>query len=305
MEKARVFLEVVMEYYRAKGRHDLPWRAETYLNPYAIAVSEVMLQQTQVARVVDYFQKWMVQFPDIETLANASNEEVLVAWQGLGYNNRGLRLKKLAQVVLSEYSGVCPRDRKSLEALPGIGPYTAGAIRAFVWNEPEVFIETNIRRVFIYHFFEGQERVNDKDVQVMLTRVMEYFGGVRTEPPPDPLLKRGGNPTPREWYWALMDYGATLPKILKSNPNKQSKHHSTQSRFEGSVRQVRSGILKWLLENKSMQVGDIANVLGIVNPQDERIGKAVKGLERDGVVTLSPSSPEAYAQTATRLRLCA
>lgn len=288
------FIQMLTEYYVDRGRHDLPWRCERYLNPYAIAVSEVMLQQTQVSRVIGYFTRWTELFPDVYALAQASNEDVLRAWQGLGYNNRGLRLKKLAQVIVSEYDGVFPRDRKSLEALPGIGPYTAGAIRAFVWNEPDVFVETNIRRVLIHYFFADKDGVSDGEV---VGRLGDIIALLHEPPPPDLPLSRGRKPekrqltgNPRQFYWALMDYGSSLPKILKSNPNTQSKHYTKQSRFEGSVRQVRSGIVKWLLEHKTINKAYIADMLGITNPSDNRIDKAIKGLERDGLVLVKGSN---------------
>jgi len=268
-EKIQQCANTVVDYYREYGRHTLAWRMPEHLYPYSIAVSEVMLQQTQVLRVIDYFSKWMELFPTIEVLAVASNEEVLKAWQGLGYNNRGLRLKKLAQIVVDEYNRQFPRERKLLESLPGIGPYTAGAIRAFVWNESEVFIETNIRRVIIHHFFGDKVSVGDDEVAKVLQRLLD------TE-----ILE------PREFYWALMDYGATLPKLLKANPNTRSKHYTKQSRFQGSVRQARSGIVGWLLESRSIVVSDIAEMLGIVNPNDDRIEKALHGLERDGLIVV-------------------
>lgn len=279
------FWDMLSACYAGEGRHGLSWRQELRLNPYAVCVSEVMLQQTQVARVIDYFNRWMELFPTVYELANADTRDVLLAWQGLGYNNRGLRLQKLAQVIVGEYGGVFPRDRKSLEALPGIGPYTAGAIRAFVWNESEVFVETNIRRVIIHHFFSDREGVSDGEVAEVLSNLI----GVLSNPLPTSPFSRGRGPeirNPREFYWAMMDYGATLPKVLKSNPNTQSKHYTKQSRFEGSVRQVRSGVLKWLLEYNQIVITDIAHMLGIVNPDDDRIEKALKGLVRDGLVNV-------------------
>ncbi len=286
------FLDILANYYAQNGRHDLPWRQGKYLTPYHIVVSEVMLQQTQVARVIGYFEKWMQLFPDVMTLAKATNEDILRAWQGLGYNNRGLRLGQLARVVVSQYNGTFPQDRAALESLPSIGPYTAGAVRAFVWNEPEIFVETNIRRVMIHHFFNEREEVSDKEVLEKMKEIVDNLMQRLLPNPPlaNPIGTRGKPKdlglafAPREFYWAMMDYGATLPKILKSNPNTQSKHYTRQSRFEGSVRQVRSGIVKWLLQHDTIAVSEIANMVGIIDPQDDRIAKAVQGLEKDGMI---------------------
>lgn len=272
------FLKILSEYYVHSARTSLPWRQQVYLDAYPIVVSEVMLQQTQVARVIGYFDRWMRLFPDVDSLAAASTEGVLQIWQGLGYNSRCLRLRKLASIVQSQYAGVFPVDRKELEKLPGIGPYTAGAIRVFVHNLPDVLIETNIRRVIIHHFFSDQVSVADNQVA---NTVAELVNVIMVEhlTDQDPLYKN-----PRNFYWAMMDYGSSLPQMLKLNPNTRSKHYVRQSRFEGSVRQVRSGIVKYLLENKTVLIVDIADVLGIVNVEDSRIVRAVIGLEKDGVI---------------------
>ena len=126
------FKNTVMEYYGEHGRHNLPWRKQQ--SPYYVAVSEIMLQQTQVDRVIPFFKNWMKQFPSWSALSHAPQSEVLRAWKGLGYNSRALRLQKLAQVVTHEYKGRLPKDFDQLLKLPGIGPYTAGAIRAFAFN---------------------------------------------------------------------------------------------------------------------------------------------------------------------------
>ncbi|MFT6361228.1 MAG: A/G-specific adenine glycosylase [Candidatus Paceibacteria bacterium] len=244
------FYNTVMEHYGEYGRHDLPWRKKQ--TPYYVAVSEIMLQQTQVDRVVPFFKNWMKQFPTWKALSAAPQSEVLRAWKGLGYNSRALRLQKLAQEITDTYKGRLPRDYDQLLRLPGIGPYTAGAIRAFAFNEYTPLIETNIRRIFIHHFFKGEGDVSDAQI----FEVMDDIGEVED---------------PREWYAALMDYGSTLPKIIKRNPNKQSKHYTKQSKFEGSDRQIRGKILDILLKNKKLLKEKVFETLGTEKGRYQKI----------------------------------
>lgn len=220
-----------MEYYGEYGRHHLPWRTKP--SPYRVVVSEIMLQQTQADRVIPFFNKWMKQFPSWKKLSEAPQSEVLRAWKGLGYNSRALRLHKLAQSVVNDYKGRLPRDYESLLTLPGIGPYTAGAVCAFAFDTYVPLIETNIRRIFIHHFFADRDNVSDTEI----LEIMHDMGDI---------------PEPREWYAALMDYGSTLPKIIKHNPNTKSKHYTKQSSFKGSDRQIRGKILEILLEQSKI-----------------------------------------------------
>lgn len=224
------FKNIVMEYYGGHGRHHLPWRENQ--SPYYVLVSEIMLQQTQVDRVIPFFKRWMEKFPNIKKLARAKQSDVLYLWKGLGYNSRALRLQKCAQVIVSSNSGVIPSDYKKLLALPGVGPYTAGALMNFAFNTWTPIIETNIRRIFIHHFFNDQVDISDMDILDMVEHV-------------------GYTEEPRIWCAALMDYGSTLPKIIKHNPNLRSKHYTKQSKFEGSDRQIRGKILDILLKEKN------------------------------------------------------
>ena len=222
-----------MEYYYECGRDGLPWRK----NPttYYVTVSEIMLQQTQVDRVVPFFKKWMKQFPTWRVLGKAPWPEVLGTWKGLGYNSRALRLQKLAQEVTEIHNGQLPSNYKLLIKLPGIGPYTAGAILAFAFNSYIPLIETNIRRVFIHHFFKEDGQVSDSEI----FEIMSDIGEIEDA---------------RKWYSALMDYGSTLPKIIKHNPNIQSKHYTKQSKFKDSNRQIRGKILEVLLQQKNHKI---------------------------------------------------
>lgn len=228
------FSTTVWEYYRLHKR-SFPWR-ETQ-DPYAILVSEIMLQQTQTARVVPKYSAWLEKFPTITALASASLSEVLTAWQGLGYNKRGKNLKGAAEVMERDHKGSVPREKKNLLSLPGVGPYTAGAVRAFAWNEPEIIIETNIRSVFIHHFFPEHGDIHDKELLPLIEATLDTSRA-------------------REWYWALMDYGAHL-KTIHPNPNRKSSHYSRQSAFKGSKRELRANILRYILRKKHASLADL------------------------------------------------
>ncbi|MCI5051218.1 MAG: A/G-specific adenine glycosylase [Candidatus Pacebacteria bacterium] len=255
-----------MEYYGEYGRHDLPWRKKQ--SPYYVAVSEIMLQQTQVDRVIPFFKNWMKQFSSWKVLANAQQSDVLRAWKGLGYNSRALRLQKLAQVVTNDYKGRLPKDFEELKKLPSIGPYTAGAIRAFAFNEYTPLIETNIRRIFIHHFFKGESNITDTDI----FEIMDDMGEIENA---------------QQWYAALMDYGSTLPKIIKYNPNKQSKHYTKQSKFQGSDRQIRGKILDILLKNKKLSKEKVFEQLG---DESERYQKIADQLEKENFIKQTKKS---------------
>ncbi|MDZ4299655.1 MAG: A/G-specific adenine glycosylase [Candidatus Sungbacteria bacterium] len=219
----------------------MPWRATR--DPYAILVSEFMLQQTQVERVISYYESFLARFPDFASLATASNVEVLTAWQGLGYNRRALNLKKTAEAVIREFDGVLPKDIAALEKLPGVGPATAGAITVFAFNAPSVFIETNIRRVFLYHFFPRARAVNDRTILPLIAAAHP-------------------RKNPRAWYYALMDYGAALGKQAHRNPNQRSRHYTNQGRFTGSNRELRGRIIRILLEKHTLTASSLAKQLG-------------------------------------------
>ncbi|MDA1334903.1 MAG: A/G-specific adenine glycosylase [bacterium] len=219
----KVFQDMILAWHKQNSRHNLPWRKTK--NPYRILVSEVMLQQTQVSRVEGKYKEFLKAFPTQKKLAEAGTKEVLTYWQGLGYNRRVLNLQKAVH-------GPIPKSIEGLEALPGIGPYTARAIMVFAHNKPEVLLETNIRRVYLHFFFPHKKNVTDKELERVIESTMD-------------------KKDPRTWYWALMDYGAmAMAKI--PNPNRRSRHYQKQSRFEGSRRQVRAGIVKVLLASNGM-----------------------------------------------------
>lgn len=239
----RAFVESVAK----KGRElyrDLPWR-RTY-DPYAIWISEVMLQQTQVSRVDGRWQRWLEHFPTVDALAAAAPSDVLEEWQGLGYNRRALSVHRAAQAI-SEAGGVFPQDQKELVKLPGIGFATAAGIRAFAFNLHGVYLETNVRTVFLHELYPQAEGVPDSELIPLVE--LTCPASVSTAAGTDTANAATTELTPRSWYYALLDYGAYLKKTIP-NPSRRSKSHVKQSRFEGSHRQKRAELLRVLLAHK-------------------------------------------------------
>jgi A/G-specific adenine glycosylase len=256
------FKKIIWENYRRAGRLALPWR-NTH-DPYAIFVSEIMLQQTQVNRVAGYYKFFLERFPDFSSLAKANVVEVLTVWQGLGYNRRALFLKRSAEMVVEKFDGRLPPDRAALESLHGIGKGTSGSLMAFAFNKPEIFIETNIRRVFLHFFFEGKKKVTDEEIERYIEKSVD-------------------RKDPREWYWALMDYGTLLGAQAKEkNPNRRSAHYKKQAAFSGSDRELRGKIVRSLLLKKSKI--DERTLLTGVGASKEKFEKVIKGLYKEGFV---------------------
>ena len=250
------FKEQVLALYEKSGRHDMPWRHTD--DPYRILVSEIMLQQTQVGRVTEKYPEFIRAFPDFTTLAHAPQSAVVAAWQGMGYNRRAIALQGCARKVTEEFGGELPRDPAVLASFPGIGPATASSICAFAFNAPVIFIETNIRRVFIHHFFSCRDDVSDKEILPLVAHALD-------------------TKNPRVWYWALMDYGTALKKKVP-NPNRRSTAYAKQAPFEGSDRRIRGQILKMLVEKKAVSKDGICNAL---KEKNERVEKILLDLERE------------------------
>jgi len=244
----------------------MPWRDNT--EPYYVLVSELMLQQTQVDRVIPKFELFMRTFPDVTALAQAPLADVLTVWSGLGYNRRAKFLHEAAKKVLAELNGTIPSTYDELVSLPGIGPNTAGAILAYSFNQPVTFIETNVRTVYFHHFFEDQVSVTDKELKEIVGQTVD-------------------KEHPREWYWAMMDYGSFLKKQGVGR-NSKSSHYKKQAPLAGSLREVRGLILK------ALAVEDASYIqLEAAMPHDPRFAVAIEALLREGLV----------AQTAGRLHL--
>ncbi len=293
-KKKANFQKIVLDYYKENKRASLPWRKK--INPYRIWISEIMLQQTQVDRVISFFNEWVNLFPSVQDLADASQVDVLKAWKGLGYNSRAIRVKRAAEILVNNYKGIFPKTVDEMQDLPGIGPYTAGAIMAFAYNKPAVFIETNIRRVFIYHFYpsasqslgtsrssatlgasykgeDSERRVHDREILELVSQTL-----------PEKNI--------REWYFALMDYGAHLGRELKLNgkkfnPNINSRHYAKQSKFAGSDREIRSRIVSILLEKKKDSISGILKKVSGLSSDVDRVERIISSLERDGFVEIN------------------
>lgn len=250
------FKQTVWNYY-SKHKRPMPWRDD--VSPYSIFISEVMLQQTQVSRVLVKYPSFMNAFPTFQSLADADTQTLLSAWQGMGYNRRALYLRSAADMIVTTYGGVLPQEVDLLDGLPGIGYATACSIAAFAYNLPVSFIETNIRRVYIHHFFKDVDTVDDADILKLVRETVSKDNA-------------------RQWYWALMDYGAHLAKT-NDNPNKKSRHYAKQKKFEGSVREVRGGVLRALLKKRYS-----LTALKKLYP-DERLFTALTQLEKEGFIT--------------------
>lgn len=223
----------ILDWYAQYGRK-LPWRLTQ--DPYLIHISEVMSQQTQVDRVIPYWEKWRKVLPDYQSLAKVNKSDLLTLWSGLGFNSRALRLQSCAQAVVERYWGVLPESREMLLDLPWIGPYTASAICAFAWNQPEPVIDTNIRRVLIF-LLGLDEEMSLKELEVLARELIPEWRS-------------------RDWHNALMDYGAVHLTARKTKIKSLWK----QSKFEWSDREVRWWILKYLTrEKKKLTIADVQN----------------------------------------------
>lgn len=253
------FRNLVLAHYKKHGRHSLPWRKTK--DPYRILVSEVMLQQTQVERVIPFYEAFLKEFPDISALAHAPLSRVLIRWQGLGYNRRAKMLHEAAKTVVKDHAGKMPSSVETLEKLPGVGHYTARAVAAFAYNEDVIFVETNLRTAVTHHFFSDEEEVSDKDVLVVLEKI----------------FRKG---TAREWYSALMDYGAFL-KRSGVRINAKSKTYSKQAAFLGSGREARGAILRAL----SKEVKSESFLLSFLGPErSEQAEAQLKKLHKEGLI---------------------
>lgn len=254
----RSFRQKIYRYYRAHGRA-LPWR--TTRDPYQILISEVMLQQTQVDRVIQKYKEFIAAFPDFKTLAAAPLRNVLQVWQGMGYNRRALYLKKIAEEVAEKFNNRLPGTVEALTGLPGIGKNTACSIAAFAFNKPVVFIETNIRSVFIHLFFSDRADVHDREILPLVEKTLDAEN-------------------PRKWYSALMDYGVMLKKTYP-NPSRKSVHHQKQPKFEGSNRQMRGMIIRILTDSPAITEEELIKRLPA---SAQNIKNNLQQLHKEGLV---------------------
>ena len=263
------FQRQILEWGR-DNRREMPWRDTR--DPYRILVSEVMLQQTQVSRVLPKYESFLHEYPTLEALSAATQPNLLRVWQGLGYWNRALRLRDSARMIVQEFDGQFPQDPATLMNLPGVGPYTAGAIACFAFGSAEPFLDTNIRRVYLFFFFPGEEDVPDSRVMDIARRAVWLDD-------------------PREWGYALFDYGAI--ELRDRTINRRSRHHSRQSAFEGSFRSYRTQALRHVLaqEGTSLSRAELEGFLaGRLSAEDSSYlpKDVLDALINDGLLKSSP-----------------
>jgi A/G-specific adenine glycosylase len=256
VDKAQRFQETL---YRHNDvlRRDLPWRrpeADGSFAPYKILVSEIMLQQTQVSRVIPKYETFLKSFPTVRDLARSPLSDVLAHWSGLGYNRRAKYLHEAARHLQPKSIWLL----EDLIACKGIGYNTAAAVLVYAYNQPHIFIETNVRTVYIHHFFADKEGVDDKEIIEVLKTTYDYEN-------------------PREFCWALMDYGSHLKSVV-GNLSRSSRHYTKQSKFEGSLRQIRGQVLRQLIA-RPQTVKELE-----VNIADKRLETVLLALEQEGLV---------------------
>ncbi len=256
------FQKRILAYYERHGR-DLPWRHTR--DPYRILISEVMLQQTQVSRVIEKYELFIRLFPDFYSLANAGDRELLAAWSGLGYNRRALYLRACARSI-DQCGGIAPLEWQEFKKLPGIGEATAKAICVYAYDEPLAYIETNIRTVFIHSFFHDSIGVEDSELLPLIERYL--------------YRKK-----PSVWFHALMDYGTALKKIY-GNVARKSASWKKQSAFAGSDRQLRGEIVRLVVEKQKISLSEI---LKLIKEPERRIVSVIRSLERDALLSFEGS----------------
>ena len=255
------FRNIIYSFYK-QHRRNFPFRQN--ITPYNVLVSEIMLQQTQTGRVSQKFMNFVEKFPDFLALSKAPLEDVLKVWQGLGYNRRAIALKKISDIVINDYHGKLPDSIEILKSFPQIGHNTASSILTFAFNNPTVFIETNIRRVYIYFFFHNKYSISDKEIIPFVEKTIDI-------------------PNPREWYYALMDYGVILKKSYP-DLNKRSVHYRKQAPFKGSNRQIRGNILKLLIRAKMLKKFEIENKFK--NISQDKLKVILIQLEKEGFIKI-------------------
>jgi A/G-specific adenine glycosylase len=251
------FKKIVLSNYRQHGRK-FPWH---YAEPWGVMVSEFMLQQTQVERVIPYWENWLKLWPQPKALADAPMETALREWSGLGYNRRCRFLKESAAIIANKNDGKVPETPEALRSLPGVGPYMSAAIACFAYNYPAVFIETNIRSAVIHNFFPNRNDVRDSEIIPILEAALE-----RNDP--------------RTWHYALMDYGAFL-KRSTANPSRRSAHYTRQSPFNGSFRQARGKVIKALVSMGQCGVEELKRASGL---EEEKLYEVLEKLKKESFV---------------------
>lgn len=260
MISVQEFQETVWGHYREHGR-ELPWRMpepDGSFDAYKIWVSEIMLQQTQVPRVIPKYYEFLHIFPTVKELADAELGQVLQVWNGLGYNRRAKFLWQAARAVVSDRNSILPEKIEELVQLSGVGYNTAAAILTYAYNQPHIFVETNIRSVFIHHFFTDGDKIDDKELLPFVEAALDREHA-------------------REWCWALMDYGNYLKKTV-GNAARASKHFTKQSAFHGSLRQIRGHVIRELTDGSKTYTELYASM------PDQRLTSVLEALVAEDMV---------------------
>lgn len=267
------FIALIEAYYQKWGRR-FPWR-ET-CDPYEVLLSELMLQQTQTERVLPKFRRFLELWPDFYALDQAPFSEILKEWKGLGYNRRAIALKEIAKISVAQYAGSLPAELEKLRSLPMVGTATAAAVRSFSFNLPSLYLETNIRRVLLYFFFSGEKKIRDRDLYEVLEQLQS-------------------RDNPKQWYYALMDYGVFLKKQVK-NPNLRSAHYVKQGKFENSNRQIRGQILTVFTERGAVKREELCRRLKF---EEERINECLEALIQEKFIIPRVGDTKGYTPAYT------
>ncbi|MBI4084278.1 MAG: A/G-specific adenine glycosylase [Candidatus Levybacteria bacterium] len=309
----KAFQKEILAWY-AINKRDLPWRdtpVETNhsvhlsgasfkkRDPYHILVSEVMLQQTQVSRVIPKYEAWLRIFPTVQSLAKAKTSDVLRLWSGLGYNRRALYLQKTAKDIVEKHEGKWPQDIKTLQALPGIGEYTARALLCFAFDQQVAVVDTNIRKVillrFVYNRHSGDPLRQLADGGDSRIKILNQVQGDKLGDPgqarmtkrelqriADQLLPKG---KAYEWNQALMDYSASVLAMHRVPTPKQS-------RFTGSNRYYRGQVLQYLLKHQTASIMTLGRKVkqGFGEKDALWFQELLLGLSKDGFVRIHKGS---------------
>ncbi len=260
-EVIKSFQKIIYDFYTYHKRK-FPFREN--ITPYNVLISEIMLQQTQTGRVSEKFLKFTEKFPNFQSLSQAPLDIILKEWKGLGYNRRAVALKKITEIIVKDYNNELPDSLETLKSFPQIGHNTASSIITFAFNKPTAFIETNVRRVYIYFFFPKKRNISDKEILPIVKLTIDKNN-------------------PREWYYALMDYGVMLKK-LHPELNKKSAHYRKQTPFKGSSRQIRGELLKMLINNKTIKIQEFKKKIKI--DDTERLKKILNQLQKEGFIEI-------------------
>lgn len=286
----------IISWYKVHGRHDLPWRQTR--DPYHILVAEIMLQQTQVSRVIEKYQEFLTAFPTIEDLAHAKTSAVITAWKGLGYNRRALFLQKTAQAVVNDFSGTFPKDLETLKTLPGVGDYTARAILSFAFDQSVPMMDTNHRRIY-NRILVGIEIKKDNDLLHIADRTITRINTHKHE-----IKKKIRKKHSAVYHWnqALMDFGSIIcttrkpacdecpvkrwckayPAIINAPAHKSIKTKKNHIPFRQTDRYFRGQIIDLLREKQAVSTTQLRRKFKEL--PKERYQVIIKKLLSDGLI---------------------